>query len=120
MGEETGICGSATEALIRSSVDGTPRSWTGSGTFNMVDVDVQRPGRHGQHYGISWDEFIGATTRIGLSTTRVPVHRQPLNSMSFSATSSETGEVLLEWRTGYEVDNLGFHLTAKKTENSSG
>jgi hypothetical protein len=29
---------------------------------------------------------------------------------SFKATEYEGGKVLLEWRTGYEVDNLGFHV----------
>jgi hypothetical protein len=105
-----GNCGSATEALIRSSVDGTRRLWSGSGTFNMVDVDVKDQGGtasitvyHGTSTGgnndTNWtfnDTCTGAPTAIKL--------------VSFSAMSSETGEVLLSWRTGYEVDNLGFHI----------
>jgi hypothetical protein len=34
-------CGDATKILIRSSVAGTQRAWSGSGTFSMTDVDVK-------------------------------------------------------------------------------
>ncbi|MFA5870244.1 MAG: hypothetical protein WC941_11170, partial [Candidatus Bathyarchaeia archaeon] len=34
-------CGDADSILIRSTVAGTQRSWSGSGVFNMQDVDVQ-------------------------------------------------------------------------------
>jgi CSLREA domain-containing protein len=34
-------CGDADEILIRSSVPGTQRTWEGSGTFSMTDVDVR-------------------------------------------------------------------------------
>ena len=30
--------------------------------------------------------------------------------ISFTATANKQGQVLLQWQTGYEVDNLGFHL----------
>jgi hypothetical protein len=34
-------CGEADDILIRSSVNGTQRGWSGAGTFNMTDVDVK-------------------------------------------------------------------------------
>jgi len=34
-------CGDADEIQIRSSVTGTQRTWQGTGTFSMTDVDVQ-------------------------------------------------------------------------------
>jgi len=36
-----GGCGTADSILIRSSVNGTQRSWSGTGTFSMNDVDVK-------------------------------------------------------------------------------
>ncbi len=75
----------------------------------MVDVNVKDQGGtasitvySGTNQGnndTNWtfnDTCTGAPTAIKL--------------VSFSAMSSETGEVLLSWRTGYEVDNLGFHI----------
>ena len=49
--------------------------------------------------GGNWDirtDCIGAPTEVTLE--------------SFSATRYENGEILLEWRTGFEVDNLGFNI----------
>ena len=34
-------CGDATKILLRSSVPGTQRAWSGGGIFSMTDVDVQ-------------------------------------------------------------------------------
>jgi CSLREA domain-containing protein len=34
-------CGDSDDVLIRSSVPGTQRTWSGAGTFSMTDVDVQ-------------------------------------------------------------------------------
>jgi hypothetical protein len=34
-------CGEADDILVRSSVNGTRRGWSGAGTFNMTDVDVK-------------------------------------------------------------------------------
>jgi hypothetical protein len=36
-----GGCGDADSILIRSSADGTPRTWSGSGSFFLTDVDVK-------------------------------------------------------------------------------
>ena len=75
----------------------------------MVDVDVKDQGGtasitvySGTNQGgndTNWtfnDTCTGAPTVVKL--------------IAFSAASSETGEFLLSWRTGYEVNNLGFHL----------
>jgi hypothetical protein len=105
-----GTCGSATESMIRSSIDGTRRLWSGSGTFDMVDVDVKDQGgtagitvysgtSTGGNNDTNWiflDTCTGAPTAVEL--------------IAFTAMSTGTGEVLLAWRTGYEVDNLGFHI----------
>ncbi len=34
-------CGQADDILIRSSVNGTPRTWAGAGTFSMTDVNAR-------------------------------------------------------------------------------
>jgi hypothetical protein len=36
-----GSCGDADSILIRSSVDGTQRAWSGSGNFFLTDVDIK-------------------------------------------------------------------------------
>jgi hypothetical protein len=105
----TSGCGSASELQIRSSVNGTQRSWSGSGTFNMVDVDVKDQAGtasitvyHGTNTGGN-----GTNWTFNSSCTGAPT---AIKLISFRATSFGGEEVLLKWRTGYEVDNLGFHL----------
>jgi uncharacterized protein (AIM24 family) len=105
-----GICGSATEVLIRSSINGTQRSWSGSGTFNMVDVDVKDQGGTASitvYHGTNTGGNNGTNWTFNGTCTGAPT---AIELTSFSATSFGAEEVLLEWRTGYEVDNLGFHL----------
>ncbi|HMF58568.1 MAG TPA: hypothetical protein VK619_19640, partial [Pyrinomonadaceae bacterium] len=64
-------CGQADDILIRSSVNGTQRSWSGAGTFNMTDVDVKdqagtasilvRNGTNSGNNGANWVFFAGCT-----------------------------------------------------------
>ena len=115
-----GNCGSATEAQIRSTVDGTQRSWSGSGTFKLVDVDVKDQGGtanitvyHGTDSGgndnTHWTFNSGCT---GAPTA--------VTFISFTGTEHENGLVLLQWRTGYEVDNLGFHVYREQEGSFTG
>jgi hypothetical protein len=102
-------CGDADSILIRSSSAGVQRSWSGAGTFKVVDVDVQDQAgsasiiafssTNSGNNGGNWDirtNCIGAPTEVTLE--------------SFTATSSEEGLVLLQWHTGFEVRNLGFNV----------
>jgi hypothetical protein len=64
-------CGDADSILIRSSVNGTQRAWSGTGAFNMTDVDVKdqagtapitvRSGTNSGNNGLNW-LFINACT----------------------------------------------------------
>jgi hypothetical protein len=102
------VCGGATEIQIRSSVNGTQRAWSGSGVLEMVDVDVRDQagsasitlyaGTNSGNNGANWtfnSDCTGAPTAVSL--------------LSFIA-RNHGGEVLLHWRTGSEVNNLGFHV----------
>ena len=101
-------CGSGTKIQIRSTSDGTQRLWSGAGFFDMVDVDVKDQGgsasitvyggTNAGNNGANWTfnaDCVGAPTAVSL--------------VSFSA-SAHRGEILLRWLTGYEVNNLGFHV----------
>ena len=101
-------CGSATEIQILSTVNGTQRSWTGSGTFNLVDLNVKdqagtatltaygstNSGNNGANWTINGG-CVGAPTAVRLRDFRAAVYREG---------------VQVTWRTGYEAENLGFHL----------
>ena len=111
-GGNDSVCGSATKIQIRSTVDDTQRAWTssgGTGRFFMVDVDVKdqagtaaitcygstdNPGNNGANWTINGG-CAGAPTAVRL--------------VSFEARGGTDG-VELAWRTGYEVDNLGFRI----------
>ncbi|MDT7807412.1 MAG: hypothetical protein QOJ70_1225 [Acidobacteriota bacterium] len=61
-------CGDADSILIRSSVAGTQRAWTGGGTYSLIDVDVKdqagtsaiavRSGTDSGNNGANWS-FVG-------------------------------------------------------------
>lgn len=102
------VCGSATESAILSSVNGMQRLWSGSGIFDMVDVDVNDQagsasitvysGTNSGNNGTNWIFNAGCTS----APTAV-------NLVSCTA-KNYNGDVLIQWRTGFEVDNLGFHV----------
>ena len=103
-----GVCGSATEAQIRSSSNGTQRSWSGSGTFNMVDVDVKDQAGtasitvyHGTNTGNN-----GANWTFNATCTGAPT---VVKLASFTATGIG-GVVKVQWVTKTEIDNRGFNL----------
>src|SRR5204862_4080530 len=101
--------GDADSILIRSSVSGTQRTWSGSGSpvFDLTDVDVQDQagtaslivlsGTNSGNNGANWTFNAGCV----LSAVKLA---------SFIATRYDDGQVGLAWRTGFEADNLGFNL----------
>ena len=92
-------CGSATEIQVLSTVNGTQRSWTGSGTFNLVDLNVKdqagtailtaygstNSGNNGANWTINGG-CVGAPTAVRLIDFRAAVYREG---------------VQVTWRTGY-------------------
>ncbi|HET8677934.1 MAG TPA: hypothetical protein VFO63_19190, partial [Blastocatellia bacterium] len=101
-------CGDADSILIRSSVDGTQRTWSGDGSFSMTDVDVKDQNAANPPVIIalnSTDSGNNAnwTFDPGCGPTEVTLE-------SFTATGFEDGTVLIEWRTGFEASNLGFNI----------
>jgi hypothetical protein len=105
-GDET--CGSGSRILIRSSVPGTQRSWSGSGTFWMVDVDVRDQAGTADItcYGSQSSGNNGANWTIGSSCEGAPT---AVNLISFTAEDAGEG-TRIEWRTGYETGNIGFKV----------
>ena len=102
------VCGSATKILIRSSVNGTQRSWAGSGFFDIVDVDVKDQAGIASItvYGGTDSGNNGANWTFNSGCTGAPT---AIKLISFAAISHD-GDVLLTWKTGFEVNNLGFHI----------
>jgi hypothetical protein len=90
---------------LTSPVTGTINQWTTSwvtsalpvGTyyFKIVVVDDQGHTTTNTDYGVNL-VTCNIVSAVGL--------------VSFNATSLNDTEVLLEWETGFEVDNLGFHI----------
>ncbi|HKP86533.1 MAG TPA: signal peptidase I [Blastocatellia bacterium] len=57
--------------------------------------------------------FTTGTASIALDNfliTEIPLSPTAVELISFNALSDETGKVLLQWKTGYEADNLGFNI----------
>jgi hypothetical protein len=70
-------------------------------TYLPVNDDIignYRPGGNGSQSTGNWD--IGANQRVSATV---------VNLISFTATEYKEG-VYLRWQTGYEADNLGFHV----------
>jgi hypothetical protein len=102
-------CTNSNRILIRSSVDGTQRSWSGDGVdIGMVDVDVKDQGGTAPItcYGSNSSGNNGANWTISNSCLHAPT---AVNLISFAAGEDPSG-VRLEWQTGFEVHNLGFHI----------
>ena len=101
-------CGSATEAQIRSTVNGTQRSWSGSGVFNLVDVDVKDQGGsasitvyHGTNTGGNGANWSFSGSCVGAPTA--------VDLVSLTATGRGSG-VSVVWQTAQEAGNKGFNL----------
>ena len=99
-------CGDADSILMRSSVAGTQRSWSGTGVFDFIDVDLQDQTSGLPLIAVSSTDSgnnVGWTfqSACGPSAARLS---------TFTARHYEDGTVLLEWQTGFEVDNLGYNI----------
>ncbi len=102
-------CTGTNRILIRSSVNGTQRAWSSSGgTFQMVDVDIQDQAGTAAItcYGSQSSGNNGANWTINTDCAGAPT---AVTLVSFGAQQADTA-VKLQWQTGYEVQNLGFHI----------
>ena len=112
-----GTCGSATEAQIRSTANGTQRSWSGSGIFNMVDVDVKDQGGSASitvYHGTNTSGN-GANWTFNASCVGAPT---AVNFISFTATGVGKG-VSVVWQTAQETNNKGFNLYRAEAEGGA-
>ena len=103
-----GTCGSATESQIRSTVNGTQRSWSGSGTFKMVDVNVKDQAGlalitvyHGTNSGGNNSNWTFNASCTGAPTA--------VTLISLTAMGVDGG-VSVVWQTAQESNNKGFNL----------
>lgn len=103
-------CGDADDILIRSSVPGTQRSWSGTGMFSLTDVDVKdqagtapiivRNGTDAGNNGANWTFFATCTAgqtftwspAIGMTDWQVPTNWTPTR---LSAALPTTDDILL-------------------------
>jgi hypothetical protein len=103
-----GSCGVTDAIQILSSQNGTQRSWTGSGTFKMVDLYVKDQGSSASiHcYSCTSGGNNAANWTIDSSCTGAPT---VVKLASFTARQC-ADHVQLAWVTKTEIDNLGFNL----------
>ena len=91
------------------------RTWSGDGAYRLTDVDLtNQTAAADLPAGETIAVFHGtATSSPGFTASAVctgaPAFPTAVTLISFGATEYD-GRVLLQWRTGHEVDNLGFHL----------
>ncbi len=95
-------CGATTATVTKS---GSPSTWSGSGSFILADVNVtnQPSTPHLTCYNCT-----GSSTNW--STTSSCSGAPTLISLGAFTATQQDGGVLLKWRTGYEVSNLGFQV----------
>ena len=99
-------CG-GTRATLKSSAGGTQRNWSGPGIYTMVDLAVTD-----QKSSVPITCFnctasnVGTQWTVTANCTGAPTL---VTFNSLTATPCDAG-VLVQWRTGYESDNLGFHV----------
>jgi len=99
-------CGDADSILIRSSVGATQRTWSGTGVFDFTDVDLQDQAAALALIAVSSTDS-GNNTGWTFQSSCGP---SAAKLSTFAATHYEDGTVLLEWQTGFEVDNLGYNV----------
>jgi hypothetical protein len=104
----TTACGEADSVLIRSSVSGAVRSWSGVGVFTVVDVDVQDHSANGVSGGINafsstdsgnntnW-HFVAGDCSLSITTHPMGQSVCPGGSVSFTVGASGTG-LTYRWR----------------------
>lgn len=108
----TSACGEADAVLIRSSVGGSQRTWSGTGVFDFVDVNVQDQKANIGAGGTTAAIAVSSTDN-GNNTNWTIFSTCAVNAarlIEFSATRYEQGAVSIQWQTGFEVDNLGYNL----------
>jgi hypothetical protein len=99
-------CGDANKITI--SGGGTQRTWSG-GTIYMTDINVSDAGGTVTCYGCT-NTSNNAWTFADCTGWSSPT---AVKLASFTATDYN-GNILLQWQTGYEVDNLGFHIYSEE------
>jgi hypothetical protein len=87
------------------------RTWSGSGAFQLFNVTLRNQTADTASLGGNIVVF-GSTDNGGNSGfTFAPCSQAPTAvALKFFTATDYDGKVLLEWGTGHEVNNLGFHL----------
>lgn len=108
----TPSCITASRATIASSPATTSRNWTGSGMFTMVSLNVTYQAGTAPITVYNTGTFAnnGANWTSASTTCAGPPAAPTLVRFHAFSAVPQDGGVLLRWRSGYEVDNLGFHV----------
>ena len=95
-------CGGTKASVTKS---GSPTQWSGTGSFTLVDLTVtNQPSTPALTcYSCS---ITSSTNWTASSCAGAPT----LISFGAFTANAQDGGVMLKWRTGYEVSNLGFHV----------
>jgi hypothetical protein len=107
---------SATTAAADSSQTGRwndVTSGAGGTATNVRGAGSTEPGA--ASVTMSWTLSSSRPWAIGAVSLK-PSNPTAIKLTSFTATGGDHGPVLLQWRTGYEVDNLGFHVYRQEGE----
>ena len=89
----------STSAVIRSLTAGTP---TVNATADLYSMNSDG-------FTLNWTSVDSTQRNIGWIALGTAIYPTAVGLTSFSATEYDGG-MLLEWKTGYEVNNLGFHI----------
>ena len=92
-------------ATITSTATSIP--WTGAGQFKMVDLSVKNQAGTPTINCLNCTNVSGNGSNWHFTSSCAGVTLVTFNSLT--ATPCDGG-VLVEWRTGYESDNLGYHV----------
>ena len=107
----TSTCDETDTILLRSSVGGVQRTWSDSGVFEFVDVDVKDQKAAIGAGGTTAAIALSSTDSVGNTNWTFQACGPTVAKLaSFAANRYEDGSIVLDWQTGLEVDNLGYNL----------
>jgi CSLREA domain-containing protein len=125
-------CGDADSILIRSSVAGAQRAWSGAGTFSLTDVDVRDQagtasvqvlsGTNSGDNGPNWTFATcgGVPLTFSISGHVADANNQPLLGVNIHISGSATGDTTTDAAGDYTFTNLAQNGSYTLTPSETG
>jgi hypothetical protein len=125
-------CGDTTKILLRSSVPGTQRAWSGGGTFSLVDVDVKDQagsasiaatgGVNSGNNGVNWNFPACAAPDVSVAVSPSSVAEDGATNLvyTFTRTAPTSGALTVNFSVGGTATfNTDYTQTGAASFNSS-